>query len=486
MPYTETDNTFAKLALITQRAQKEPECQFTSLAHLLNEGYLKACYRKLGRDRACGIDNVTWEEYGRKLGKNLEDLVRRLKVKKYKPQPSKRVYIPKDEHGKRPLGLPALEDKIVQKGIAGILEAIYEADFLDCSYGFRPGRDCHQAINAVDKMIMTKSVNHIVEADIKGFFDNVSHEWLMKFLQVRISDPSLLLLIRRFLKAGYVEAGMREATEQGTPQGGNLSPILSNVFLHYVLDLWFEKKVKPQIVGKCYMVRYADDFICMAQKVGEARRIKQLLEERFAKFDLELHPDKTRVLSFGRYERENAERQNRKANTFDFLGFTHYSGRSRKGNFIMSRMTSRVKFRKKCKEMNAWLKAVRNTAKAKEWWPTLEAKLRGHYQYYGVSGNMTAMKRYYAVALRLTRKWLNRRSQRKVYSWKGFTEYVKHYPLPKPRITHNLYTLAPVTGGLLKSRMCEMHKSGSVRGIEVSFHGLNTATLVIPKGTRKQ
>jgi group II intron reverse transcriptase/maturase len=355
----------------------------------------------------------------------------------------------------------------VQKGIAGILEAIYEADFLDCSYGFRPGRDCHQAINAVDKTIMTKPVNHIVEADIKGYFDNVSHEWLMKFLQVRIKDPSLLLLIRRFLKAGYVEAGMREATEQGTPQGGNLSPILSNVFLHYVLDLWFEKKVKPQIAGRGYMVRYCDDFICMAQKVGEARRIKQLLEERFAEFDLELHPDKTRVLSFGRYERENAEREDRKANTFDFLGFTHYSGKSRKGKFIVGRTTSRAKFRKKCKELNSWLKAVRNTAKAKEWWPILKAKLRGHYQYYGVSGNMAAMKRYYAAALRLTRKWLNRRSQRKVYGWDSFMEYLKHYPLPIPRITHDLYTLAPVTGGLPKSRMWETHKSGSVRGIEI-------------------
>ena len=468
VPYTETDNTFVKLALITQRAQEEPKSQFTSLAHLLNEGYLEACYRKLGRDRACGIDNVTWEEYGRELEKNLEDLVRRLKAKKYKPQPSKRVYIPKDEHSKRPLGLPVLEDKIVQKGIAGILEAIYEADFLDCSYGFRPGRDCHQAINAVDKTIMTKPVSHIVEADIKGYFDTVSHEWLIKFLQVRIKDPSLLLLIRRFLKAGYVEAGMKAATEQGTPQGGNLSPILSNVFLHYVLDLWFEKKVKPRMKGQCYMVRYADDFICMVQSVGEAQHIKQLLEERFAQFDLELHPDKTRVMSFGRYERENAERQNRKANTFDFLGFTHYCGKSRKGKFIVNRTTSRAKFQKKCKELNAWLKAVRNMVKTKEWWPILKAKLRGHYQYYGVSGNMAAIQRYHTVALRLTRKWLNRRSQRKVYSWKCFTEYLKHYPLPTPRITHNLYTLAPVTGDLPKSRMREILKSGSVRGIEVS------------------
>lgn len=433
------------LTLIMKRAHEDPGCQFTSLAHLLNEGYLKACYMKLGRDRACGIDNVTWREYGQKLDANLKDLVTRLKAKRYKPLPAKRVYIPKDEQEKRPLGLPALEDKIVQKAIVGILEAIYEADFLDCSYGFRPGRDCHQAINAVDKTIMTKPVNHIVEADIKGCFDKVSHEWLMKFLQVRIKDPSLLLIISRFLKAGYVEAGMREATEQGTPQGGNLSPMLANVFLHYVLDLWFEKEVKPKAAGQCHLVRYADDFICMVQTVRDAQQIEQMLKERFTKFEMELHPEKTRGISFGRYEGQNADRQNRRANTFNFLGFTHYCGKSRKGTFMVGRITSGAKFRKKCKEMNAWLKAVRSTAPVKEWWPILAAKLRGHYQYYGVSGNMLAVRRYHAVTLRLTRKWLNRRSQRGKYSWERFTEYVRHYPLPLPAIKHNLYTLSPVT-----------------------------------------
>lgn len=196
------------------------------------------------------MDGVTWKEYGEHLDENLRDLVARMKDKRYKPLPAKRVYIPKDEHSQRPLGLPALEDKIVQVGIAKILEAIYEADFLDCSYGFRPGRGCHQALNAVDKTIMTQPVNHLIDADIKGFFDNVSHSWLMKFLQVRIKDPSLLLLIQRFLKAGYLEAGQIVATEQGTPQGGNLSPILSNIFLHYVLDLWFEKRLKRQVPGR--------------------------------------------------------------------------------------------------------------------------------------------------------------------------------------------------------------------------------------------
>jgi len=445
MPYTEVENiTLPKLALISERARKEPGFQFTSLAHLLNEEFLRECYYSLGRDRASGIDGVSWEEYGKQLDKNLEGLVTRMKVKRYKPKPARRVYIPKDEHERRPLGLPALEDKIVQKGIARILGAIYEADFLECSYGFRPKRSCHMAINVVDKTIMTKPINHVIEADIKGYFDNVSHEWMMKFLKVRIKDPSMLLLIRRFLKAGYCEADKIVETGQGTPQGGNLSPMLSNIFLHYVLDLWFKKKIKSQIKGACYLVRYADDYVCMVRNADDARRIEVALRERFAKFGLELNQTKTRTISFGRYERENAERQGRRANTFDFLGFTHFCGTSRKGKFIVGRKTSCKKFRMKCEEMNLWLKKVRNLKKTKEWWPILQAKLRGHYQYYGVSGNMRSVNKYYSRTLYITRKWLNRRSQRKSFSWEEFYGYLGHYPLPKPKIVHNIYTLSPV------------------------------------------
>ena len=380
-PYTEMENlTPTKLALISEKARKEPKFQFTSLAHLLDEGFLKECYFGLGRDRASGIDGVSWKEYGERLDENLKNLVTRMKAKRYKPLPARRVYIPKNEHEKRPLGLPALEDKIVQKGISRILETVYEADFLDSSYGFRPKRNCHQALNAVDKTIMTRPVNYIIEADIKGFFDNVSHEWMMKFLAVRIKDPSLLLLIRRFLKAGYCEADKVVETEQGTPQGGNLSPLLANIFLHYVLDLWFEKKMKLQIKGEVHLVRYADDFVCMVQYANDAEHIEQALRERFAKFDLELHSEKTRTISFGRYERENADKQNRKANTFNFLGFTHYSDKSRTGKFIVGRKTSQKKFRTKCKDMSNWLMKIRNYKKAKEWWSILQAKLRGHYQ----------------------------------------------------------------------------------------------------------
>lgn len=445
-PYTEMETlTRTKLALISERARREPKCQFTSLAHLLDEGFLAECYYRLGRDRASGIDGVSWKAYGEHLEERLKGLVVRMRAKRYRPQPSKRTYIPKDKHAKRPLGLPCLEDKIVQKGIAVLLEAIYEADFLNCSYGFRPNRNCHQAINEVDKAIMTKPINHVFEADIKGFFDNVSHTWMMKCLGIRIKDPSLLLLIERFLKAGYCEGGEFVATDVGTPQGGNLSPMLSNIFLHYVLDLWFERRIRPQVKGQSYLVRFADDFICLVQYAEDARYIEGAIRERFAKVDLELHPEKSRVISFGRFERENAEKRSRPANTFDFLGFTHFCDVSRKGKFIVGRKTSRKKFSKRYTEMKRWLKAVRYVAPIKTWWPILAAKLRGHYQYYGVSGNLRSLKRYYFVTIRLVFKLLNKQSQRHAFNWDGFNAYLVHYPLPKPRIVHNFYTLSPVS-----------------------------------------
>jgi RNA-directed DNA polymerase len=443
MPYTEMDNiTSSKLALISERAQKDPKFQFLSLAHLLNEGFLKECYFDLGRDRASGIDGVSWKEYGERLDENITDLVGRLKAKQYTPLPSRRTYIPKDEHSKRALSLPALEDKVVQKGIARILEAIYEQDFLNCSYGYRPNRSCHQALNVVDKTMMQGPIHYVIEADIKGFFDNVSHEWMMRCLQVRIKDTSLLHLIRKFLKAGFVDANEFFLTTQGTAQGGNLSPVLSNIFLHYVLDLWFEKKIKLKVRGVCHLVRYADDFLCMVQYADDAQQIEQLMRERFVKFDLELHPEKTRIISLDREQRCRNNRKDHQSHTFNFLGFTHYWGKSRRGNPTLRRMTSRKKFRRACKEMNLWLREVRSRAKLKEWWPILQAKLRGHYQYYGISGNSEAIKRYHHVTKRLVYKWVNRRSQKASYNWDSFIEYLKHYPLPEPRIVHHLYSLS--------------------------------------------
>ena len=429
------------LERIAGRAQREREVRFNNLAYLLDEEFLKECYNKLERNRAGGIDGVSWQEYGKQLEGNIKRLVERMKAKQYKPQPALRVYIPKDEHSKRPLGLPAVEDKVVQKGIACVLEAIYEQDFLDCSYGFRPGRDCHQALKEINTIFTQEPINHVVEADIKGFFDNVSHKRLMEFLGRRISDPSFLFLIQRFLKAGYVEDGIRYETEDGTPQGGNLSPMLSNIFLHYVLDEWLEKEIKPRMRGVIRLVRYADDFVCMVQYADSAEEVATAMKARFAEYGLELNAEKSRVISFGRYEEENARRQNRKANTFDFLGFTHYCGQSRKGRFLLGRKTSGKKFRKKCGEMNAWLKAVRNVCTVKEWWQVLKAKLTGHYRYYGVSGNFVMIRHYQKRALVLAMKWLNRRSQRKTFSRESYGEYLKQHPLPTPKIAHNFYTL---------------------------------------------
>jgi len=266
---------------------------------------------------------------------------------------------------------------------------------------------------------------------------------MLRCLEVRIQDPSLLLLIRRFLKAGYVEAGQLVPTEQGTPQGGNLSPIIANVFLHYVLDLWFEKKIKPQMHGVCHLVRYADDFLCLVQYQWEAQYIEQALRERFVKFDLQLHPEKTRVIDLRRGQMQKVKEDKHRPHSFDFLGFTHYGSKSRKGKWVLGRRTSAKKFRKACKALSAWLRVTRNTAKLSQWWPILQAKLAGHYQYYGISGNARMTERYNQVARRLIFKWLNRRSQKASFTWEKFQAYLEHYPLPKPRIVHQLYTLLP-------------------------------------------
>jgi len=439
MQYTDIGKTWQKLSLISGHARRDPDFQFTSLAHLLDVEYLRDCYKSLNRNKAVGIDNVNWEEYGRKLDENLELLVSKLKRKKYKPKPARRVYIPKSETEERPLGISALENKIVERGITWILENIYEQDFLNCSYGFRPKRNSHQALKELNDLIMFQPVNHIVEADIKGFFDNVSHEKLMEFMSIRIKDTTLLNLIKKFLKAGYVDDGLLVKPEAGTPQGSILSPMLANIFLHYVLDTWFETTVKSHVRGYCEIVRYADDFVCVVRYADDARRIERGMRNRFNKYGLELHPTKSRNLSFGRFERGNAKRQNRRANTFDFLGFTHYCDRSRKGNFKVGRKTSRKKYTAKCRAMNAWLRAIRNQVKTKEWWKILIAKLRGHFQYYGVSENYKGIAGFYKFTIRMVRKWMNRRSQKRKMSWDRFTKYLEHYPLPKPKIVHSFY-----------------------------------------------
>lgn len=441
MPYTEMGTTQLKLSLIAGHAARDKKMQFTSLAHLLDKEFLVECFNSLNRNKAKGVDNVGWYEYKEGLTENIDSLFERLKGKKYKPLPARRVYIPKSEKEKRPLGISAIENKIVEKGISSILQSIYEQDFSKMSYGFRPKRNCHQALNELDDQIMRNPINHIVEADIKGFFDNVSHELLIKFLEIRIKDSSMLHLITKFLKAGYIDNNLLVTSEKGTAQGSILSPVLANIFLHYVLDVWFETTVKSHTKGYCELLRYADDYVCVVQYEKDAERLEKALKNRFGRFELEIHPEKSRKFSFGRFESENAKKQNRQANTFDFLGFTHFCDKARKGFFKVGRKTSRKKFVKKCKEMTVWLKGIRNKAKPKEWWNNLKAKLRGHFQYYGVSGNYDGINAFYKHTVRVLHKWLNRRSQKRSMSWNNFNKYLERYPIPKPKIVHNFYTL---------------------------------------------
>ena len=438
--YTERNEAVeTKLGLISKRAAEEPECRFNNLTHLVNEGFLEANYYRLGRNRAEGVDKVSWQEYGEKLKANIEGLLVRMKKMSYRPQPARRVYISKENGEQRPIGILATEDKMVQKAMSRIMEAIYEQDFQENSYGFRPGRSCHQALRKVGDLLNFKSINHVIEADIKGCFDNISHQKLIELIKKRISDPKFLRYIVRFLKSGYMEEKIVKESMKGTPQGGNLSPLLANIFLHYVLDEWFEKEVKPQLKGGSYLIRYCDDFIILMQSKEEAKKVKELLQRRFKEYELQLHPEKTKVVSFGRYERENAERQERKANTFEFLGFMHYCAVSRKGWFKVGRKTSRTKFCKSCRAMNSWLRRIRNALKTREWWTTLIAKVRGHYQYYGISENYRSISKFYYLVVKMVHKWLNRRRQKRTMDWERFKEYLKQHPIPKPYIAHSFY-----------------------------------------------
>jgi len=431
-----------KLSSITKRAQGNPKEQFTSLAHLLNEDFLKSCFWELKRDKASGIDGVRVEDYEANLEENLKGLVARMKSWSYRPQAVKRVYIPKPNGATRPLGIPAVEDKIVQVGIKKILEAIYEVDFIDVSYGFRPNRNCHQALNAVDKVIMTKPINFVVDMDIEKFFDTIDHKKLVECLRIRIKDTSLLRLIVRFLKAGVMEEGKFIQSDKGTPQGGNLSPLLANIYLHYILDLWFENRIKSQMRGYGQLVRYADDFVVCFQSGTEAKAFSEALKARLAEFGLRIAEGKSRIIEFGRYVWEKAQRTGGRPKTFDFLGFTHYCDKTRKGKFKLGRKTARAKFIQKMKAMNIWLKRVRNAAKLKQWWPVLAMKLAGHFRYYGVSGNSYCIRTFYSQTVKLVYKWINRRSQKKSYNWAQFNRFLQYNPLPKPRIHYQLYTLS--------------------------------------------
>jgi len=444
MPYPAVENnTATKLTLIAKRSIHNPQEKFTSLKHLLNAEYLKDCYQELKQGKAPGIDGKRKEDYtDQEIKQAIEDIVAKMKAKRYRPKPVRRVYIKKANNQLRPLGVPAVIDKVVQQGIKKILEAIYEPHFLQCSYGFRPNRNCHQALKAVYQMIMTKPVNWIIDVDIKGFFDNVDHHWMIECLEQKISDPNFKSLIIKFLKAGVMEQGQYSKTDQGAPQGGILSPLLANIYLHYVLDLWFERQEKKRIKGYAELIRYADDFVIGAQTKPEAIQILKDIKERLKQFNLEVSEEKTKIIEFGRYAPENSKnRGKRKPDTFNFLGFTHYCSKSGKGHFLMKVRTNAKRQRRALKEMNLWLKKIRNKLKAKQIWPILASKLQGHYNYYGISSNSRSINDYYHQTRRLVFKWLNRRSQKQSLNWTELVQYLKLYPLPKPTLARNMYDI---------------------------------------------
>lgn len=428
-----------KLARIAEIAKEKPNEQFTSLYHLLNKEMLLECHAELDANKATGIDQVTKGEYERNLEENINSLVERLRNKAYKPQPVRRTFIPKDEKSVRPLGILAYEDKIVQQGLNKLLQAIYEQDFVDHSYGFRPGRNCHDALKEVNRIIEKGKISYVVDADIRGFFTNVDHEWLIKFIELRIGDPNIKKLIVKFLKAGIMEKDIYEDTEAGVAQGASISPVLSNIYLHYALDLWFQVIVKKSCKGQAEIVRYCDDFVCCFQFKEDAERFYKVLIKRLAKFNLDIAEEKTKILAFGRFAADNSKRQGLgKPGTFDFLGFTHYCSNSSKGKFRVKRKTSRKKFKAKVKAFKLWLRAVRNLG-TEEIMKAVRRKLIGHYTYYGITDNSQMMDTYRFQVSKLLFKWLNRRSQRRSFSFEKFNLFLKRNPLPVPKIYVNIY-----------------------------------------------
>ena len=411
---------------IAKKAKSDKRYRFRNLYRELNEDLLRDSWRLLRKDAALGVDRVSAAEYEANLEENIRQLVERLKRKSYRARLVRRHYIPKGEGKMRPLGIPATEDKPLQLAVKRLLEAIYEQDFLPCSYGYRPRVGALEAVDQLTVKLQFGGYHQVVEADIKGFFDNLSHEWLMRMLAERIDDQAILRLIKKWLKAGVLDTdGKVLRPESGTPQGGIISPILANVYLHYALDLWFERVFQRNCRGGACLVRYADDFVCGLGREEEAQRFYVELEERLLKFGLELAADKTRVIPFSRYRRGET--------SFDFLGFEFRWGTDRKGQARLKRRTSRKKFRSSVKRVAEWCKKNRHR-RVGEQFQLLNAKLRGYYNYYGVHGNYVSLDQFFYQVRRLHLKWLNRRSQRQSYNWTGYEELLRHFALARPRI----------------------------------------------------
>jgi group II intron reverse transcriptase/maturase len=425
-----------QLLKVVERAKREPEGRFHSLAHLIDGPALERAYQRMRKDAAVGVDGVTKEQYGQNLEANLLDLHARLVAKRYRHQPIRRVHIPKEQGKTRPIGISAFEDKLVQDAVREVLEAIYEQDFLDCSYGFRPGRSAHDAVRTLDQIVHRGEVSWILEADIVSFFDSLDRTRLKEMLELRVADGSLSRLIGKCLHVGVLDGAELSAPETGTAQGSVLSPLLGNVYLHYVLDLWFEIEVKPRLRGRATLIRYCDDFVIGFEHEEDARRVMAVLGKRLGRFGLTLHPDKTRLLPFRRPPA--GQKSGKGSASFDFLGFTLYWARSRSGRWGMWCKTRRASLRRAIQSVTDWCRRHRHLP-VKEQHAALTRRLRGHFNYFGVSGNFRSLLLLVEAARRAWYKWLCRRSQRKRLNWERFADLLAQLPLPRPRITVRIW-----------------------------------------------
>lgn len=427
------ENDFSKIALQSRNHEK-----VQTIMHYVNKENLAKEHKMQKSGKATGIDKMSKEQYAEKLDENLENLIARMKTFSYRPQAVRRTYIPKTGSDKmRPLGIPAYEDRLVQGVMRKVLDQIYEWKFYDFSYGFRQGRNCHMAIREINQIVMTTKVDYVVDADIKGFFDNVDHKWLMKFLENDIQDKNFLRYVVRFLKSGIIEDMKYYESDKGTPQGGLISPVLANVYLHYVLDMWFDKVVKKRCKGKAYIVRYADDFVCFFQYENEARSFYQALKERLKKFNLELAEDKSKIMRFGRFANQNSK--NSKTESFDFLGFTFINGETLTGKYRIIYRTSKKKLKAKKQAVKEWLK-MNIHGKPSDTIELLNKKLIGHYAYYGISGNYQSLLNFYRFIVSAFYKALTRRSQRAYLSWRRYQSLLRKHPIVQPKLYVDIWT----------------------------------------------
>lgn len=428
-----------KLARISQLSSENADMVFTSIGHLMNKELLRGCHKDMDGKKAVGTDGITKEDYETELEENLERLERQLKQKAYKPRPARRVEIPKENGKTRPLSIYCYEDKLVQEALRRLLEAVFEPHFYEEMMGFRPGRGCHKALKKLNAMLEKEKTNWVLDADIKGFFDHLDHEWITKFIESRIKDPNITRLIRRMLKAGIMKDFQYEETEEGSGQGSVCSPIIANIYMHYVLVWWFMEKVKPHMKGYAGIVVYADDFVACFQYRSDAEVFYEHLKRRMKHFGLELEESKTRLIEFGRFAESNRkDRGDGRPETFSFLGFTHYCSHSRTGRFRVKRKTNKKKLAKKSRETNALIRDMRNLP-IRKMVKKLNEILVGYYHYYGITDNSASLNSFYNVVRYRLYYWLNRRSQRKSYTKEGYKELMKQFPLALPRIYVSIY-----------------------------------------------